>query len=181
MKLFLIAISLSIFLSGCLKEDSVLPDPSGIKTGIIVPNSNWPTGCSFGIADSIFISPDPTDTLRLYARVSHSGTLDHDLKVSFAKDTALISKYNGGACGGGGFGGGGPLPIYELLPDSCYRIESLQLTIPKGTRQAYLPIVIFPDKINSGIYYMLAFTITDAQGEMVASNFKSMLFPMLKP
>ena len=68
---------------------------------------------------------------------------------------------------------------YIPLPDDAYQLSGLEVTIPKGTLQAAIPITVFPDKLSSTEKYMLAFRIKETQGYAIASNYKTMLFTMV--
>ncbi|MRG45477.1 DUF1735 domain-containing protein [Chitinophaga sp. SYP-B3965] len=164
MKHIISAFILLFLLSGCLKNEVVL-DYSGIQPVVLVPNSNWPPR-GFG-AGPLTDSVKGTTLLNLYAKVSYVNALNKNVQVKFAPDNALIAAYNTQ------WG-----TDYKLLPDSCYTVSSLDLTIPAETKQAFLPITLIPSKINPQYDYILAYSITQADGLTVASNFKSMLFTL---
>jgi hypothetical protein len=158
------AFLLIFLLSGCLKNDVVL-DYSGIQPIVLIPDSNWPAR-GFGampLTDSI----KGTTLLNLYAKVSYVNALKKDVPVKFVQDNALIAAYN--AQWG---------TDYKLLPDSCYTVNSLELTIPANTKQASLPVTLIPSKINGQYDYILAYSISQAGEHAVASNFRSMIFTL---
>jgi hypothetical protein len=170
MKILILTAIFITILTGCLKDKSDY-NYEGIKPGIIIPNSNWPAGF-MPVQDTMFIGPQPlTSTIHLYARVSWSGYLDKPVKVVFKKDPGMVNNYNTRWSSPWS-------PPYEPLPDSCFQAVNLGLTIPAGERQAYIPVTIYPNKIQNGIPYILAFTIETADGIMILSNFKTMLFAM---
>jgi Domain of unknown function (DUF1735). len=164
MKHIISAFLLIFFLSGCLKNDVVL-DYSGIQPIVVIPDSNWPAR-GFGampLTDSI----KGTTRLNLYAKVSYVNPLKTNVLVKFSPDNALVAAYNTQ------WG-----TDYKLLPDSCYTVNSLDLTIPADTKQASLPVTLIPSKIDPQYDYILAYSITQAGALSVASNFKSMIFTL---
>lgn len=158
------ALLLIFLLSGCLKNNVVL-DYSGIQPIVLIPDSNWPARGSSAtpLTDSI----KGTTLLNLYAKVSYVNALDKNVLVKFVPDNDLITAYNAQW-----------RTDYKLLPDSCYTVNSLELTIPAGTKQASLPVTLIPSKINGQYDYMLAYTISQAGTSTIASNFKSMIFTL---
>lgn len=166
MKKILLYIFISMMMAGCLKDDPYNSYPE-TQPIITVPNSNWPVSGQ-PIEDSLLNVTAVRDTLYLYAEVSWSETLGSDLQIQFQKDESLITAYNNKW-----------FARYSALPDSCYQLPSLVVTIPAHTRRKAIPIVVFPDKIDNTQQYMLAYTIADAQGKTIASTYKSMLYPMV--
>jgi hypothetical protein len=158
------AFILLFLLSGCLKNEVVV-DYSGIQPVVLIPDSNWPAR-GFG-AVPLTDSVKGTTLLNLYAKVSYVNPLNKAVMVKFAPDNALIAAYN--AQWG---------TDYKLLPDSCYTVNNLELTIPAETRQASLPVTLIPSKINPQYDYILAYSITQAGELTVSSNFKSMIFTL---
>ncbi len=158
------ALLLTVLLSGCLKNEVVL-DYSGIEPIVLIPDSNWPAR-GFG-AIPLTDSLKGTTRLNLYAKVSYVNPLDKDVLVKFVQDNALVTAYN--AQWG---------TDYKLLPDSCYTVNSLELTIPASTRQASLPVTLIPSKINGQYDYILGYSISQAGEHAIAANFKSMIFTL---
>lgn len=165
--IFFILMISSIF-SACLKAD-VEPLYNSTETVVAIPNSNWPSATSF-LNDSVFDAASTTAKINLYARVLLPEPLTNNLKITFKKDLSLVDEYNNKWFGG--------FPFYTALPDSAFQLPSLQLTIPAGSRQALIPITIYPNKMGMWQGYILAFTITDAEGNKIGSNFKSMVYSM---
>lgn len=160
-----ILIGLLVNLNSCLKDKPVT-DYSNIQPVIIIPNANWPSSAP---ANSLsYSSSGGSQQIQLYARVSWENTLKKDLSVTFIKDTSALNSYNALY---------GTNLIY--MPDSCYSLSSLQLSIPAGQREAYLPITIYPDKLGVSSDNTLVFTITDAQGQTIADNYKTIVLPVI--
>lgn len=152
--------------TGCLKRDGNL-DATEFNSVMIVPNSNWPLS-NWPVSDSLFTQTTSTAELRLYASVSFEKPLDQEVKVTFRRDSALVMEYNARW-----------RYSYIFMPDSCYEVSSFEVTIPAGSRQAWFPVKLFPNKMNTTTSYMLAFSIGDAAGIPIATNFKSMVFPVM--
>jgi uncharacterized protein DUF1735 len=157
----------SVLFTSCLKDTPVtdLTD-NAIKPIVLVPNGNYPRTTS--------ITPLALDfttvpyELRVYARVSWSKPLSKSVDVTFKEDDAAIAAYNTT------FGSN-----WVKLNATAYSIPSLKVTIPAGTQEAYIPVKVFPDKVDLTKFNMLAFTITDASGEPVATNYQTILTPIL--
>ncbi|MFT3701311.1 MAG: DUF1735 domain-containing protein [Agriterribacter sp.] len=82
------------------------------------------------------------------------------------------------------FRSGGPTTpaggqAYIGLPDDAFQLQSLELTIPKGSLQAGIPVTVFPGMLTTTEKYMLAFSIADANGYTIASNFGTMIFTIV--
>jgi hypothetical protein len=92
---------------------------------------------------------------------------DKDLKVSFIKDDALAAEYNSK------WG-----TAYQPLPDNCFQVTTLDLTIPAGQQQATIPITLYPARISGSQDYIIAYTIKMAEGQTIASNQKSIVFTL---
>jgi len=167
MKSFFIVFLVAITSVGCLKSKLTPLDYSGIQPTIIATDSNWPNGNPYSpIQDSAHGVP----LLHLKASISYGTPLNKDVKVSFKKDATLLDGYNA------------KWSIYGLnyafLPDSCYQVGSLDVTIPAGARQAEIPITLLPARISGPQNYLLGFTIADADGITIGSNEKSMIFTL---
>jgi uncharacterized protein DUF1735 len=167
MKRFFIVFLVALAGVSCLKNQLTPLDYSGIQPTIITPDSNWPNGDPYSSNQD---SAHGVTLLHLKARISYATPLNKDVKVSFKKDATLLDAYNA------------KWSIYGLsytfLPDSCYQVGSLDLTIPAGTQQAEIPITLFPAKIGGYQNYLLGFTITDGGGFTIGSNEKSMIFTL---
>lgn len=166
MKKYLIIITLinSLVFTGCLK-DTPTNDYSNIQPIIIIPNANWPSTTQ--AATVTYANTSTPQTIQLYARVSWENALSIDIKVSFIKDTAAVIAYNAKFA-----------KTFIYMPDSCYSMSSMQVTISANQREAFIPITIYPKKVGISTNKMLAFTISDAQGQNIASNYKTIVMPI---
>ena len=153
-----------ILVVSCLK-DIPNTDFSGIQPIIIIPNANRPSNLE--VSTTTYTQAEGNKEVQVYARVSWEKTLDHDLIVTFIKDQAAIDDYNTQFS-----------QNFVMLSDAGYSMSSLQVTIPAHKQEAYIPITIKPDQVATSGNYMLAFTITDAQGQNIASNFKTIVWPI---
>ena len=163
MKRVIYILLLAIVMAGCKKSEYIL-DYSGIEPIMLIPNSNWP-------GKSLY-DPQPIDSvygvtqLRLYARVSYATALDRVVKVKFAEDTEMLESYN--ARWG---------MNYKSLPADAYEVQGLELTIPDGEKQGFIPITIKPEKFNGVDDYLIAYKIVEA-GIPVAANAKTIVFTL---
>lgn len=166
-KIFSVAGFTAVLFVSCLKDDPITDyTDKAIKPVVLIPNGNFPRNSSITPL-GIDFTPMPY-IQRLYARVSWDKPLSKSIDVTFKEDDVAISDYNTS------FG-----TNYVKLNSNAYQIPSLKVTIPAGQKEAYIPITIFPDKVNLAQDNMLSFTITDASGETIASNFKTFLLPLI--
>lgn len=163
-KILSVAFLAGSLLTSCLKDEAVT-DYTQIKPIVIVPNGNWPRSQS--ITPLAIENSETPYEARVYARVSFEDPLSKDVVVTFKEDPQAIADYNTK------FG-----TNYVTLNSDAYTIASLTVTIPAGEREAFLPVLISAGKVNLAQKNMLAFTITDASGESVSSNFASYLLPL---
>ncbi|WP_162996289.1 DUF1735 domain-containing protein [Mucilaginibacter celer] len=159
----IILCSLTIF-SGCLKDD-IKPDYSGIEPIIINPLSNYP-GRSFF---PIMLTDSALGTKKLNLRVNYSfiETAPKNITVTLKVNDSLSIAYNNA------FG-----KNYIKLPASAYSVGDLRVTIAKGADQAQLQIIVDPTKIAGSNDYIIAFTIVNADGIKVASNYRDMVYTL---
>jgi hypothetical protein len=164
--LFIGLLCFSLLIASCTKDEPLTDDFSNLAPIIQIPNANWPQKDVFPFppVDSLL----GTTQLNLYAKISFRKALSSDIIVEFAKDDDAAIMYNLSRFG-----------IYELLPETHYAVSSLKLTIPAGTLQASVPITLFPDKIRGVQNFIIAFSIKNAGGLPVASNYKTMIFTLL--
>lgn len=153
--------------SACLKDDPITDySEDAIKPIVLIPNGNFPKTASVA---PVALDFKPTaQTVDLYARVSYGKPLDKDVTVTFVKDPAVIAEYNAK------FG-----TKYEELPAAAYKLPSLTVVIPAGQQEVKVPIELFADKIDLSKSNMIAFRLSDASGQTIASNFSKMVFPVL--
>lgn len=162
MKIYICFLILAGLACGCKKSEFVL-DYSGIKPVIIIPNGNWPSKSMF--------EPQPLDSLfgiqqlKLYARVSYATALDKPVKVIFKEEPTLLDSYNTR------WG-----TNYKALPKAAYSVATLELNIPAGTHQAYIPVQVFPAQFNGTDDYLIAYTISSAEDQIIGANAKTIVF-----
>jgi len=74
-------------------------------------------------------------------------------------------------------------PFFQILPDSTYSIESLNLTINSGEVLSNIgKVVYFPDKIDrSVVNYILPLSIEDASGYDVNNDLRTLLYQFPSP
>jgi len=157
----------SVLFTSCLKDTPVTDyTDNAIKPIVLVPNGNFPRTTSITPL-ALDFSTVPYE-LRIFARVSWSKPLGKSVDVTFKEDDAAIAAYNTQ------FGSN-----WVKLNATAYSIPSLKVTIPAGVQEAYIPVKVFPDKVDLTKFNILAFTITDASGEPVATNYQTILTPIL--
>ena len=157
----------SMLLSSCLKDTPTTDySDKAIKPVVLVPNGNWPrTQAAAPIALDFTATPYE---VRVYARVSWDKPLSKSIDVTFKEDDAAITAFNTK------FG-----QNWVKMNAAAYSIPALKVTIPAGQQEAYIPVQVFPDKVDLTKFNMLAFTMTDASGENMAVNYQTILVPIL--
>lgn len=157
----------SVLLSSCLKDTPTTDySDAAIKPVVLVPNGNHPRTLPITPV-ALEFTTTPYE-VRVYARVSWDKPLGKSIEVTFKEDPAAIAAYNTT------FGSD-----WEAMNTAAYSIPTLKVTIPAGEQEAYIPVKVFPDKVDLSKFNMLAFTMTDASGEVVASNYQTILVPLL--
>jgi len=162
MKIYICFVILAGLVCSCKKSEFVL-DYSGIKPVIIIPNGNWPSKSLF--------DPQPLDSLfgvqqlKLYARLSYATTLDKPVKVTFKEDPTILDSYNNK------WG-----TSYKALPKAAYEATTLELNIPAGEHQAFIPVKVFPAQFNGTDDYLIAYTIISADDQIIGANAKTIIF-----
>jgi len=155
-----------VLFTACLKDTAITDyTDTGIKPVVLIPNGNFP-GTAEAPLVTFEVSSTPSE-IRLYARVSWSKPLGKALEVTFVKDPAAITEFNTK------YG-----TSYAELNADAYSVPTYKVTIPADKNEAYIPIQIFTDKVSLSQANMLAFSITDASGEPVATNFETIVFPI---
>ena len=141
-------VSLLLIFSSCLKNSKYYVDLSAVGASIDMPlaaaNGNSPVPFTFVAADTPVTYP-------VYVNVASPHKLGHSVTATLGLDTVYMDQYN--ANNGTDF---------ELLPDSTYSINNLNLTVPAGQRLAFATVSINTQKIAGGHNYMLPFTIVKA-------------------
>lgn len=158
--------SVATLLAGCLKDTPITDySDSSIKPVVLIPNGNFPATSEAAIV-TFEVSSTPSE-IKLYARVSWSKPLGKAIDITFVKDASIINEFNDKWH-----------TNYKELNADGYSIPTLKVTIPADGNEAYIPIKIFTDKVSLTQANMLAFKISDASGETIASNFQKIVFPI---
>jgi hypothetical protein len=145
--------------SSCLKE-KYRTDFTAVPNVVEQPFPGY-------IAQAIDLTPGPQE-LKIWVNLAAVNPMDKDLTVTITQDQAAIDAYNTANN-----------TSYEAMPDSTFTIASNTVVIPAGQREAFIPVTIFPSKIDLTVPYLLSYTITDAQGVTIAENRKNTLVSVL--
>ncbi|MBY0535065.1 MAG: DUF1735 domain-containing protein [Chitinophagaceae bacterium] len=165
-KIGLFATVASTLFASCLKDTPVTDySESAIKPVVLIPNGNYPSTNQAAII--AFEAADTPSTLNITVRVSWSKPLGKPLTVTIAKNSALITSHNTQ------FG-----TNYQELSATAWSLSSYSVTIDADKNEATFPLKIATSKVDLSKENMLAFTITDASGETISSNFKNILLPI---
>jgi len=166
LKIGLFATVASTLFASCLKDTPVTDySESAIKPVVLIPNGNYPAVNQAAII--AFEAADTPSILNIKVRVSWSKPLGKPLTVTIAKNSALITSHNTQ------FG-----TNYQELGATSWSLDSYSVTIDADKNEATFPLKIFTSKVDLSKENMLAFTITDASGETISSNYKNILLPI---
>lgn len=165
---FIIIALVPFFLTSCLKDEP-LTDYVNIDPVVIVPNANWPRATAFTAAQRIKVSAVRDTSIMLYARVSWEYALTKDVVVTIAAAPTAVTEYNT------------KFSASEVMLNAdAFRLTGTTLTIPAGKNDASIPFQIFGSKIDFTKTNMLAIAITDASGQVIGSNYKTYLVPIVR-
>ena len=160
-KILSVILILSIFLTSCLKDDTI-NTAGGLQETPTTIQFKYSGLVYFGEASVLTAGvADPIEN-SMVINVAGRSALTSDLKVTIAADDAQRVTYNATSD-----------VKYEALPDSTYSIPVKEGLIPAGHYLDTLTVIFYPEKIDPTKNYMLPITIKDAQGQIIASNFST--------
>ncbi|MFM9910044.1 MAG: DUF1735 domain-containing protein [Chitinophagaceae bacterium] len=165
-KISLVAGITAMLFTACLKDTPTTDySDTSIKPIVLIPNGNFPSTQEAAIV-TFEVSTTPEE-VKLYARVSWSKPLGKAIDVTFVKKPSLITEFNTK------FG-----TSYAEMNADAYSIPTYKVTIAADQNEAYIPVKIFTDKVSLTQANMLAFSISDASGETISSNFQNIVLPI---
>jgi len=158
----LLAITCISFFSACLKDDAHYTDFSTVGTLIELPDADPALGLTTA-ALTYSKTPVPITT-----RVNEAAPypLASPLTVTLAVDKAAFTKWKAA----------NQDTVSELLPDSCYSIPSPTVTIAANQNIGNYIVNVNSSKIDLAHTYVLPVSITDASGQNISGNFKTILY-----
>lgn len=167
-----LSLAVLVGLTSCLKKDAMNFDPDQ-KTAPTLeleyiaggPGSAIGSGLQFFGGGAILYPPsDVSDTATFNVRIA-GPAINHDVTITVGPDSkALLDNYSKDSI------------HYEAMPANIYKILNPTVTIKAGERFAPVKVVFFPNQIDPSKNYMLAVSVTDAQGVNVSSNFGHIYF-----
>lgn len=157
---------ISALLAGsCSKDnDSALPDAKPI---VLFPASNWPS--LFVPLNDNIVSMDEPATFSVYVTYAYRLPTDTDIPVEVALEEGIVEDYNNT------FG-----TAYEALPDSVYNVTLDGLTIAAGTNRTSFDVNLLPEKLETGIPYLLCYSLAGAGENPIADNKRYLVIPIVK-
>lgn len=181
-RLFLILTIVSVVI--CSSCDKTIIKSSATKSGVILayPTSGAPFnslsgGMNFFDKALISTSALTADTTTFNFSADIPDTATSSIVVTVGVDTAQVSYYNSHP----ELQSDTTHQTLALLPDSCYNIPSTTSTIAVGSSQGVFQIQFYRKKINtSQTGYLLPVSITDASGNAINQNMKTIYFHMYK-
>ena len=162
-KYYSLAIALCLLtFTACLKDDAHFNDFSKVGTIIELMDADPAWGL---ITDSLAYSKTPAD-IATRVNVAAPYPLSSALSVTLSIDKAALVKWKADNSD----------VTSELLPDSTYTIPSATVTIPVNQRVATFIVKVNTSKINTSHDYILPISISDASGQNISSNFKTIFY-----
>ncbi|TCC99464.1 DUF1735 domain-containing protein [Pedobacter hiemivivus] len=163
MKIYILMAMVMLSLSSCLKNKDEILDYRGIKPIVINPKSNYPSKTILPtlLTDSAF----GVTRLNLIAKYSFQAPAPRDLKIAFIRDDAAMAKYN-------------PFNTFTPLPADAYEMSANEAIIPEGMQLGVLPVKIIPGKIAGSKRYIIAFSISSAEGIDIPGNSKTIIITL---
>ena len=148
-------------LSSCLKDTDKTVDFSDAKGSLELPAVAF-NGPTQGVAVD---KTKAQESFTLTVNLSGAKTSSSATSVTLAVDQAALTAYN--ASNG---------TQLVLLPTADYAIQSLNVSIPAGQRQAILNIVINSSLIDLTKSYALPISITNGGGQGINPNYKTIIY-----
>lgn len=167
--IYLAAIGASVVLSSCLKEHDTnvsTEDFSPTFLALTFPtgNSTVNSGPQYFNSAGLQYSADATSATETFViKVGGANTFGSDVTATIGTDATKIADNTDGV-------------EYEMLPDSCFKIETPSVVVPAGKSDASGQITFYPNKIDPTHTYVLPVVIKDAQGKTIASNINAIYF-----
>jgi Domain of unknown function (DUF1735) len=168
-KILLSAIILSATLISCLKDTTINTDLDKRSTIFQIQYS----GIEY-FSTAAVITAGATDPIvrKFIVNVSNADgkSLANNTTINVAIDDTKRLDYNALPA---------PLLDYDILPDSTFTFTKKSGTIKAGNNLDTFSITFYPDKIDPAKNYMLAITLKDAQGQVIAKNFSTVYYHMI--
>ena len=112
----------------------------------------------------LFPGSDLSDTISFRINYGATTVAPRDITVTLAYDAAALAAYSN----------------YVKFPDSIYAPFPTKVVIKKGQSYSELvKLVVYPNKIDPSANYMLPISIVDAEGIVIASNFKTIYYHII--
>lgn len=156
-----IAVCLLSF-AACLKDDAHFTDFSKVGTIIELPDADPGLGLTTA---ALTFSKTPSD-LSTRVNVAAPYPLTTALNVTLSIDKAAFAKWKTANAD----------TVSELLPDSTYTIPSASITIPANQNIGTYVVKVNSSKIDLNHTYVLPVSISDASGQTISGNFKTILY-----
>jgi hypothetical protein len=162
----------ALFLSSCIKNYTPTETNfSGLQPTLSIVEGGL---AQFGSQSLVYPATDVSDTTIFrvdYAAVNVAPTNE---VVTLAIDTAAVAAYNAA----NGLSGSA---AFQVMPDSLYSYSTTSVTIAQGqTYSPAIPFVVFPDKIDPSVSYMLPIKITGgANGATISGNYGEIYYHVI--
>ena len=156
-------LTLTIFgLNACVKDRN----PGATDFSNLAPTVSIVEGglAKFNSQTLLFPGSDVSDTISFRVNYSATTVAPRDITVTLAYDATALAAYSN----------------YLKFPDSIYAPFPTKVVIKKGQSYSELVnLIVHPNKIDPSANYMLPISIVDAEGIVIASNFKTIYYHII--
>nr|WP_294946441.1 DUF1735 domain-containing protein [uncultured Mucilaginibacter sp.] len=159
----LLGLTALLSFSSCLK-DSRFVDFAAVGTTIDIPLggvSNFSKGSLTESTDEII--------KQFAVNISSPKPLSKDLTITLGVDAAALTAYNASQTA----------VAFEPFPTDSYTIDKTSVVVPAGTRTQVVTVKFDKTKLDPAKSYLLAISITDAQGETINGNYHTKYYSII--
>ncbi len=146
-----------MFFSACLKDDKFLFDPTAVQATI----AEMPLSGLANFSKDAITAPGPLDTVLFVVNIASVDIPTTATSVTVAVDNSLIAPYNAANTS----------IVYLPMPTAAYKLPVATATIPAGSRQVILKVIVDKSKLDPASSYMLPVALKDASGIPISANF----------
>jgi hypothetical protein len=159
----LLGLTAMLGFSSCVKDSNYV-DFAAVGTTIDIPLggvSNFSKGSLTESTDEI--------VKQFAVNVSSPKPLSTDLTVTIAVDEAARTAYNTAQTA----------VAFEAFPAGSYTIDKTSAVVPAGTRTDIVTVKFDKTKLDPAKSYLLAISITDAQGQTINANYHTKYYSII--
>lgn len=166
-----VCLALAIFgLNGCVKDRNPgATDFNNLTPTVLIVEGGL---AKFSSSSLLFPAADSADAITFRVNYAATTVAPRDITVTLAVNTAAIAAYNLSDT---------THPDYKKFPDSIYAgFPTIKVVIKKGQQYSDpVKLVLYPNKVDPSINYMLPISIVDGDGITIATNFSTVYYHLI--